>query len=125
MRIKLFSGAKFDQKKYDEDKEKVLNHYNSLGYRDAQVVADTQYYTPDGHLNVDIKVDEGRQYRFGNITWRGNTKYADSVLNMVLGIRKGDIYNLEVLNRRLGKEMSANGGADVSSLYQDDGYLYF
>jgi outer membrane protein insertion porin family len=125
VRIKLFSGAKFDQKKYEEDKEKVLNHYNALGYRDAQIVADTQYYTPDGNLNVDIKVDEGRRYYFGNITWRGNTKYSDSVLNMVLGINKGDIYNLEVLNKRLGKQMSADGGADISALYQDDGYLYF
>ena len=59
VRIKLFSGAKFDQKKYEEDKEKVLNYYNSLGYRDAQIIADTQYYTPDGNLNVDIKVAEG------------------------------------------------------------------
>ena len=125
VRIKLFSGAKFDQKKYDEDKEKVLNHYNALGYRDAQIVADTQYYTPDGNLNVDIKVEEGRRYYFGNLTWRGNTKYADSVLNVVLGINRGDIYNLEVLNKRLGKQMAADGGADISGLYQDDGYLFF
>lgn len=125
VRLKLFSGAKFDQKKYDDDKEKLLNHYNALGYRDAQIVADTQYYTPDGNLNVDIKVEEGHQYRFGNITWRGNTKYADSVLNIVLGINKGDVYNLEVLNKRLGKELAANGSADVSGLYMDDGYLFF
>ena len=125
VRIKLFTGAKFDEKKYEEDKEKILNHYNAQGYRDAQIVADTQYYTPDGNLNVDIKVDEGRQYRFGNITWRGNTKYSDSVLSVVLGINKGDIYNVDVLNKRLGKELAANGGADVSGLYMDDGYLFF
>lgn len=125
VRIKLFSGSKFDAKKYDEDKEKVLNYYNSLGYRDAQIVADTQYYTPDGNLNVDIKVQEGPKYYFGNIAWRGNTKYSDSLLNGVLGINKGDVYNLDVLNKRLGKQLSPSGGADVSSLYMDDGYLYF
>ena len=125
VRLKLFSGAKFDQKKYEEDKEKVLNHYNALGYRDAQIVADTQYYTPDGNLNVDIKVEEGHKYYFGNLTWRGNTKYPDSLLNVVLGINKGDVYNLDVLNKRLGKELAANGSADVSGLYMDDGYLFF
>lgn len=123
-RFKLFSGAKFDAKKYEEDKEKVLDHYNSLGYRDAQIVADTQYYTPDGNLNIDIKVDEGRRYYFGNITWKGNTKYSDSILNQVLRINKGDIYNLDVLNKRLGKQLSMEGG-DISGLYMDDGYLFF
>ncbi|ANE51637.1 BamA/OMP85 family outer membrane protein [Flavisolibacter tropicus] len=123
-RFKLFSGAKFDAKKYEEDKEKVLDYYNSLGYRDAQIVADTQYYTPDGNLNIDVKIDEGRRYYFGNITWRGNTKYSDSLLNQVLRINKGDIYNLELLNKRLGKQLSMEGG-DISGLYMDDGYLFF
>lgn len=124
VRIKLFSGAKFDQKKYEEDKEKVLDYYNSLGYRDAQILADTQYYTPDGNLNVDIKVAEGSQYYFGNIAWKGNTKYSDSLLHAILGINKGDIYNLDVLNKRLGKQLSQEGG-DISGLYMDDGYLFF
>ena len=124
VRIKLFSGAKFDQKKYDEDKEKILNRYNALGYRDAQIVDDTLYYTPDGNLNIDIKVDEGRRYYFGDIAWRGNTKYSDSLLNVVLGIKKGDVYNLDILNKRLGKQLSPEGG-DISGLYMDDGYLFF
>ncbi|OLY94993.1 Beta-barrel assembly machine subunit BamA [Cnuella takakiae] len=123
-RFKLFSSAKFDPKKYAEDKEKVLEEYNALGYRDAQVAEDTMYYTPNGNLNIDLKVTEGRKYYFGNITWKGNTKYADSVLNTVLGIRKGDVYNLQTLNRRLGKQLTPEGG-DISGLYMDDGYLFF
>ncbi|MBD0332389.1 MAG: outer membrane protein assembly factor, partial [Chitinophagaceae bacterium] len=123
-RIKLFSSAKFNEKKYEEDKEKVLDYYNSLGYRDAQIVADTQYYSKDGNLNIDLKVDEGRKYYFGNITWKGNTKYSDSLLSSVLNIRKGDIYNLNVLNKRLGKQLSPEGG-DISGLYMDEGYLFF
>lgn len=124
VRLKLFSNAKFDQKKYEGDKEKVLDYYNSIGFRDAQIIADTQYYAPNGNLNVDLKIDEGRRYYFGNIAWKGNTKYSDSLLNIVLGINKGDIYNLNILNKRLGKEMSAEGG-DIGGLYQDDGYLFF
>ncbi|MBN8782086.1 MAG: hypothetical protein ABS85_11320 [Sphingobacteriales bacterium SCN 48-20] len=122
-RVKL-SNAKFNPAKYDEDKEKVLRYYNSQGFRDAQILADT-VIAEDGNLYVDVKVDEGRKYYFGNITWKGNAKYTDSVLNLVLNIRKGDTYNLEVLNKRLGKEMSADGSADVQGLYMDDGYLFF
>lgn len=124
-RFKLFSGAKFDPKKYEEDKEKVINYYNSLGYRDAQILSDTQYTTPKGNLNIDIKVEEGRQYYFGNITWKGNSKYSDSLLNVILGINKGDIYNISLLNKRLGKEASQDGGGDISGYYMDDGYLFF
>lgn len=123
-RFKLFSSAKYDAKKYEEDKEKVLAEYNASGFRDAQIVADTQYYTKDGNLNIDLKVEEGRKYYFGKITWKGNTKYSDSLLNVIMGIRKGDVYNLETLNRRLGKELTPEGG-DISGLYMDDGYLFF
>jgi outer membrane protein insertion porin family len=122
-RIK-FSGAKFDTKKYEDDKDNILDYYNSLGYRDATIVNDTVYYNANGHLNIDIKVSEGRRYYFGNITWRGNTKYGDSILTAILGIRKGDIYNLETLNKKLGKSATPEGG-DISGLYQDDGYLFF
>jgi outer membrane protein insertion porin family len=119
-----FGSAKFNDKKYREDKEKVLEYYNSIGYRDAVIVADTQYYDRKGNLNVALKVDEGRKYYFGNMTWKGNTKYPDSILNMLLGIRKGEIYNIETLNKKLGKQLSQEGG-DISSLYMDNGYLFF
>lgn len=123
-RFKLFSGAKFSEKKYEEDKLRLLEYYNSLGYRDVQLVADTQYYN-GSNMNIDIKLEEGRKYYFGNITWKGNTRYNDSILNLLMGINKGDTYNLELLERRLGKKLSLEGGADISSLYVDDGYLFF
>ncbi len=123
-RFKLFSGSKFNAKKYSDDKEHIIEYYNSLGYRDATIVADTQYYNKKGQMDIDIKVDEGHKYRFGNVSWKGNTKYSDSILTVILGIKKGDIYNLDVLNKKLGKQVSAEGG-DISQLYQDDGYLFF
>jgi outer membrane protein insertion porin family len=75
-------------------------------------------------LNIAIKVDEGQKYYFGNIVWKGNTKYPDSLLSMVLGIHKGDVYNLDILNKKLGKQVTQEGGG-VSDLYLDDGYLFF
>ena len=119
-----FGSAKFNEKKYREDKEKVLEYYNSLGYRDAVIAADTQYYDKSGQLNVALRIDEGRRYYFGQTTWKGNTKYPDSILNMLLGINRGEIYNLETLNKKLGKQLSPEGG-DISSLYMDNGYLFF
>ena len=123
-RFKVFSSAKFNEKKYREDKTKIIEYYNAQGYRDAVIEKDTIYYNAKGNLNVAIKVSEGHKYYFGDITWRGNTKYPDSILNVILGIQKGDVYNLETLNKRVGKQMTQEGG-DVSALYADNGYLFF
>ncbi|HEV3412026.1 MAG TPA: POTRA domain-containing protein [Puia sp.] len=124
-RFKLFSTSKFNQTKYDDDKQKVIAYYNSQGYRDATIVRDT---TPinnkTGKMKIAIQVDEGAKYYFGNINWKGNTKYPDSILNLVLGIHKGDVYNLDILNKKTGKQVNQEGGG-VSDLYMDDGYLFF
>lgn len=122
IRLKLFTSAKFDEKKYAEDKEKLLTYYNSLGYRDAMIKDSS--YTHHGNLVLDLTVNEGQKYYFGNINWRGNTKYSDSILNLLLGIRKGDTYNYDILSKKLGLTISPEGG-DISGLYMDDGYLFF
>jgi len=123
LRIKL-SGSKYNPKKYDEAKDNLLNYYNSLGFRDAVIEKDTIYHNAAGNLNIDMQMKEGKKYYFGNLTWRGNTKYSDSLLTSILNIKKGDIYNREILFNKLGKTPTAEGG-DVSGLYQDDGYLFF
>ncbi len=121
----IFSSSKFNEQKYQDDKQSLVDYYNSLGYRDAAVIDDTVYTISNGNLNIDLKVSEGRRYYFGDITWRGNTKYSDSVLASILAIRKGDVYNQELLNKRVGVQLSPDGGEDISSLYMDDGYLFF
>jgi outer membrane protein insertion porin family len=123
VRLKLSSG-KFSDKKYSDDKESLLDYYNSQGYRDVVIMGDTAIYDEKNNLNLFIKVNEGRKYYFGNITWKGNTKYTDSLLNVVLAVKKGDVYNVELLNKRLGKQPSAEGG-DIQSYYMDDGYLFY
>jgi outer membrane protein insertion porin family len=123
-RFKLFSSAKFNEKKFEEDKEKIIEYYNSIGYRDAILEDVKAYPVSTGNINIDFKVSEGHKYYFGNITWKGNSKYGDSVLNVILGIHKGDVYNIETLNQRLGKQLTPEGG-DISGLYMDDGYLFF
>ncbi len=123
IKIKPFSSAKFDEKKYEDDKEKVVSYYNSLGYRDATIVSDTSITAKDG-LHLYLKVDEGNKYYFGNISFSNNTKYSDSLLIALLGIKKGDTYNRDILDKKLGITISPEGG-DISGLYMDDGYLFF
>jgi len=123
-RFKLLSSAKYNEKKFAEDQEKLIEYYNAIGYRDA-IIEDVKPYTiSSGNINIDFKISEGHKYYFGNITWKGNSKYTDSILNVILGIHKGDVYNIETLNQRLGKQLTPEGG-DISGLYMDDGYLFF
>jgi outer membrane protein insertion porin family len=119
-----FANAKFNRAKYADDKDKIIDYYNSKGYRDVEIVADTNITNAKGNRDIFIKVAEGTKYYFGNISWRGNTKYTDSILTLILGIKKGDTYNQQLLNKRLGKQLSPEGG-DIGSLYLDDGYLFF
>jgi outer membrane protein insertion porin family len=125
LRLNFFSSSKFNEQKYEDDKVSLISYYNSLGYRDADIVADTVYRVNNGNINVDIKVREGHKYYFGDIEWRGNTKYSTAELARILGIKKGDVYNQELLEKRIGKVLSPEGGEDISSLYMDDGYLFF
>jgi outer membrane protein insertion porin family len=124
LRVKLSSG-KYSKKKFEEDKNAIIEYYNTIGHRDAIIEADTTYVTGASSMNIEFKVNEGRKYYFGDIKFKGNTKYADSVLSSIVNIKRGDIYNISVLNKRLGEELSPEGGTDVKGLYMDDGYLFF
>lgn len=113
--------SKFIESKYKDDKTKIIDYYNTRGYRDAAFVSDT-VYLHNKNLKIDIRLHEGPQYFFRNITWKGNTKYTDAYLSSVLNIKKGTVYNQSLLDERLNMSPSGN---DVSSLYMDDGHLFF
>lgn len=121
IRINTFR-KKFIKSKYEEDKKKLTEFYNSKGYRDFNIVSDTVIVKKGYLANITIKVDEGKKYYFRNINWNGNYLYTDEYLNKILGVRKGDLYNMSNLEKRLNYNPT---GADVSSLYLDDGYLFF
>ncbi|MCB0503166.1 MAG: BamA/TamA family outer membrane protein, partial [Bacteroidetes bacterium] len=118
----IFKSSKFNEDLYESDKRELISYYNSIGYRDAKIVRDTFYYVDEANIKIEIYLEEGNRYRFRNITWKGNAKYSDETLAKILGIKKGDIYNSALLQQRLELDPS---GADVSSLYYDDGYLFF
>ncbi|MCB9192396.1 MAG: outer membrane protein assembly factor BamA [Flavobacteriales bacterium] len=119
---RVWKTSKFLDYEYENDKKAMIAKYNQLGYRDARIISDTIYSNRDGSINVEINLEEGRKYYFRNITWAGNTKYSSETLGKLLGIKKGDIYDQARLEANLF--MNPNG-RDVSSLYLDDGYLFF
>jgi len=119
----IFHGSKLLADDYADDKQKIIEKYNSKGYRDAKITKDTIYNSPiPNRVNIEITIDEGKRYYFGNISWVGNSKYPSKLLSDIFGIKKGDVYNSTLLNERLF--MNPNG-SDVSSLYMDNGYLFF
>ena len=118
---RVFKPSKFVPKKWDEDKEKLLEAMNKLGFRDFQVESDSISRFNDESVNLTINLVQGKKYYYRSITFDGNYIYPDSVLHDVLGIKKGDVYNTEELD----KKMAGNPGEDLSSVYMDNGYLYY
>src|SRR5688500_8351978 len=117
----LLKKSKFIENDFETDKESVIAYYHTLGYRDATITGDSMWRDDKG-LHMVINLDEGDKYYFGDITWKGNTVHTSEELSKVLGIRKGEVYNEELLETRLRFSLD---GRDVSSIYMDDGYLFF
>ncbi|MCP9754616.1 outer membrane protein assembly factor BamA [Lacihabitans sp. CCS-44] len=119
--LRIFTPSKFITKKYKEDKEKLVSYLNKNGYRNAQIVSDSIYVVDDKNINIVLNVTEGKRFYYRNITWTGNYLRNADTLGLILGVKKGDIYNPEELEKKInGKPQQ-----DVSSYYMDDGYLYF
>lgn len=116
----IFKASKYIENKYEDDKNKIIAKYNEKGYRDAEIAIDSVYKNDEKTLNLYLKINEGRQYFFRDVTWVGNTKYPSEFLDMSLGITKGDVFDQSVLDKRLFGDEDA-----VSALYLDRGYLFF
>jgi len=120
----LFKASKYLEDNLEKDEQKLLAKYHKKGYRDAKIEKDSVWNTVGvpNRVSIQINIFEGRIYKFGKIAWIGNTKYSAEQLNNRLGIKAGDLYNLEQLESRL---FQSEQGNDVSALYMDDGYLFF
>lgn len=119
--LRIFTPSKFIPKKFEEDKEKIVEYYNKKGFRDAQVTSDSVISTNGNNIRLVLNINEGNRFYYRNITWTGNYLRKTKDLETILGIKKGDVYNPEELNKKI------NGipQGDVSSAYMDDGYLFF
>tara|TARA_B100000902_G_scaffold365033_1_gene385571 strand:- start:29372 stop:31894 length:2523 start_codon:yes stop_codon:yes gene_type:complete len=119
---RFFKISKFNRENLKNDLESLIAKYNEEGYRDARIIKDTSYLNSDNTLTIEIFIHEGEQYTFRDITFIGNTKYSNEKLKNILAINSGDIFDKSILDGRI----YGNGnGNDLSSLYLDDGYLFF
>jgi len=120
----FWQKTKFNEKDYEEDKELLLDFYNSKGYRNANILSDSVYRLNEKRLGIHVDLAEGNKYYIRNINWIGNSKYETDMLQRMLGLSKGDIYDKKSIHKRLGigKEQNPDD-MSVSSLYQNEGYL--
>lgn len=122
IKLNVLKGSKFIQQDYEDDKKNVISFYNSKGYRDAEIMVDSVYDFDQSSINIDMHIVEGPKYHFRNIIWTGNYLHTEKTLNGILGIKKGDVYNRELIDKKLTFNPK---GPDISGLYMDDGYLFF
>lgn len=118
----ILNSSKLVEEDFQEDKRTLINKYNEIGKRDAAIVRDSVYFVDDDRIEIDLHIYEGPTYYFGNIEWIGNSVYTDELLNEVLNIQTGDVYNQSKLEKNLFMNMEEG---DISSLYMDVGYLFF
>ncbi len=118
--VNLFRQKKFVESDYETDKALIIKKYNELGYRDARIVSDSVTKYNDKYVDVHLKVEEGKKYYISDISWAGNTIYSSEYLDLLLGMKKGDVYNQTLLNKRTMEDDDA-----VANLYMNNGYLFF
>jgi len=118
---RIFKVSKFIKENFEDDKKNIITEYNKLGYRDARIISDS-FYINKNLITLEINLEEGEKYKFGDISFVGNKIYSDKELNQVLKIKKYDIFNQSILDQKI---FGSEKGVDISSLYLDDGYLFF
>jgi len=120
LKFRIFKSSKFIENDFEDDKIALVKKYYENGYRDATLIKDSVYKTGRNEITIDLYVYEGHKYYYRNISFVGNTKFTSTELALLLGIRKGDIYNQDQLDAAL--QFNPNG-IDLMSLFVDDGYL--
>ena len=120
---RFWKSSKYIEEDYQEDLESILDKYSRLGYRDARILSDNITWNEDNTININIDLEEGKQYRFAEILFVGNKEYTDEQLRSILKIDKGDVYNGAVLEERVKGDGTPNS-VDISTTYQDNGFLF-
>ena len=122
--INFFKSTRLKEKEYDEDKDLLIDFYNSKGYRNAHILSDSIYEYEPNRLAIDLKVAEGNKYYIRDIAWVGNSVYSTEQLQNMFAVKKGDTYDKKSMHKRLGIGREENPeDMSVKSLYQNSGYL--
>lgn len=120
----ILKPSKFIESKYNDDKENLISYYNSLGFRDAKIVSDSVYRNQKNNYMIDVKLNEGKKYYIGDISFLGNTTFSTDFLQKVLGYKKGDIYDAVGFNKKVGADGGKEDDSDIKSVYMNSGFLF-
>ena len=120
----IFKPSKFIKDKYEEDKQNLIDYYNSQGYRDATIVSDSVWRNKNNNYEIEVKLSEGKKYYIGDITFTGNTAFPTEYLERRLGYKKGDIYDAVGFNKKVGEDGGKEDDSDIRSIYLNNGYLF-
>ena len=116
----FFSSKKFKEKEYPQDKQLLIQKFQEKGYFDARILKDSIYHIDDKHLGIDIHIDEGQKYFFRNVAWTGNSVFPTDILNRILMIEKGDVFDVVTMEKRLYSDPKGN----IQTIYRDEGYVF-
>ena len=119
--MRIFKRSKYTVSTYEKDKKALLEKFFAAGLRDARIIEDSVFFIDAKNLSIRLTIDEGSKYYFGDFEWLGNSKYRSTFLDSVIGIKKGDVYNKTLLDKRLN---GGEDGRDIASLYMNKGYLF-
>ncbi|MDG1191298.1 MAG: POTRA domain-containing protein [Flavobacteriaceae bacterium] len=123
--VRFWKRSKFIDNDFKDDLSDLIDFYKEEGYRDARILTDSLIRNEDNSNTVDLQleIEEGNKYYFGTIDFIGNTVYSNAILQQVLGLKKGDVYNGVLLKKRIA-DTSKPDGNDITNLYQNNGYLF-
>lgn len=120
----ILKPSKFIQDKYEDDKQNLVEYYNSLGFRDAKIVSDSVSRNAKNNYEIKLNLSEGKKYYIGDITFLGNSAYSTEYLERILGYKTGDIYDVVGFNKKVGEDGGKEDDSDIKSLYLNSGYLF-
>ena len=115
----FWRSKRFTPERYEEAKKALIERYNELGFRDAAILEDSVWNVDEKHVSLYVKLEEGTKYYLRNITWVGNTVLNTDALNALLTMKKGDVYNQKLMNKRLQEDDDA-----VHNYYFNNGYVF-
>ena len=122
--VLFFLNRKLKMEDYKEDKNLLIDFYNSNGYRNATILSDSIYTIDEENIGIHINLSEGNKFYIRDVKWVGNSAYPTEQLQQLFGVKKGDMYDKKSMHKRLGvgREVDPEG-VSVASMYQNNGYL--
>jgi outer membrane protein insertion porin family len=115
----LFSSGILKESNLQEDRSAIEAYYKEQGYVDARVeeIGREISSVENGRqlLVITYYIQEGRQWKFGGISFEGNQLFSDEDLGSYIRLEEGDVINLPRLQADLSR---------ISDLYFNDGYIF-